>query len=146
MSCGVGHRRGLEPALLWLWHRPATVSPIGPVAWEPPYAAGVALKNKQTDRYSTGTLIGSQTVRFLWVLSCLGLVFLSCLVILLVACHSRLRDKAAVSVRDGAELPVTNVGLFCHQAPHEWELCVWVLGLLPGWPHTWLVRDQEPGF
>ena len=23
MSCGVGHRLGLDLALLWLWHRPA---------------------------------------------------------------------------------------------------------------------------
>ena len=31
-------------ALLWLWHRPAAVAPIRPLAWESPYAAGVALK------------------------------------------------------------------------------------------------------
>ena len=42
MSCGVGHRCGLDLALLWLWHRPAAVALIGPLAWEPPYAAGVA--------------------------------------------------------------------------------------------------------
>ena len=28
--------------MLWLWHRPATVAPIQPLAWEPPYAAGAA--------------------------------------------------------------------------------------------------------
>ena len=33
-----------DPALLWLWGRPAAVAPIRPLAWEPPYAAGVALK------------------------------------------------------------------------------------------------------
>ena len=32
--------------LLWLWCRPAAVAPIGPLAWEPPYAPGVALKKK----------------------------------------------------------------------------------------------------
>ena len=37
MSCGVGRRRGMDPALLWLWPRPAAVAPIGPLAWEPPY-------------------------------------------------------------------------------------------------------------
>ena len=42
MSCGVGHRRGLDPALLWLWHRLAATAPIRPLAWEPPYAMGVA--------------------------------------------------------------------------------------------------------
>ena len=39
MSC-VGCRRGSD--LVWLWHRPAAVALIGPLAWEPPYAAGVA--------------------------------------------------------------------------------------------------------
>ena len=37
------------PALLWLWHRLAATALIRPLAWEPPYAAGVALektKNK----------------------------------------------------------------------------------------------------
>ena len=42
MTCGVGHRRGLELALLWLWYRPAATAPIRPLAWEPPYAAGAA--------------------------------------------------------------------------------------------------------
>jgi len=31
----------------WLWHRPAVAAPIGPLAWELPYAAGVALKRKK---------------------------------------------------------------------------------------------------
>ena len=31
-------------ALLWLWCRPATIALIRPLAWEPPYAAGVALE------------------------------------------------------------------------------------------------------
>ena len=30
--------------LLWLWYMPADVVPIGPLAWEPPYAANTALK------------------------------------------------------------------------------------------------------
>ena len=34
-------------ALLWLWHRPAAVSLIGPLAWELPYATGAALKSKK---------------------------------------------------------------------------------------------------
>ena len=44
MSCGVGHRRGSDVMLLWLWYRPAVVALIGPLAWEPPYAKGAALK------------------------------------------------------------------------------------------------------
>ena len=44
MSCGVGHRRGSDPTLLWLWHRPAATAPIGSLALEPPYAVEVALE------------------------------------------------------------------------------------------------------
>ena len=47
MSSGVGRGCGLDPMLLWLWRRPAAVAPTGPLAWEPPYAAGVALKRKE---------------------------------------------------------------------------------------------------
>ena len=42
MSCGVGRRHGSDPELLWLWRRLAATAPIRPLAWEPPYAAGVA--------------------------------------------------------------------------------------------------------
>ena len=44
VSWGVGRRRGSDPVLLWLWWRPAAAAPIRPLAWEPPYAAGVALE------------------------------------------------------------------------------------------------------
>jgi len=42
VSCGVGRRRGSDPALLWLWRRPVATAPIQPLAWEPPYAAEAA--------------------------------------------------------------------------------------------------------
>ena len=54
MSHGVGHRHGSDPALLWLWCKPAAVAPIRPLAWKHPYAVGVALKNKNV---SYGTKI-----------------------------------------------------------------------------------------
>jgi len=44
MSCGVGLRHGSD--LLWLWL--AATAPIRPLAWEPPYAVGAALKGKKT--------------------------------------------------------------------------------------------------
>ena len=47
MSCGIGHRHGLDLVLLWLWRRLAGAAPIWPLAWEPPYAPGVALKLKK---------------------------------------------------------------------------------------------------
>ena len=58
MSCGVGCRRGLDLMLLWLWYRPAAVAPIGPLTWEPPYAAGEALKNKKPNHlFPLGTIV-----------------------------------------------------------------------------------------
>ena len=50
MSCGVGCRHGLDPALLWLWQRLAAVAPIRPLAWEPPYAVGAALESKKQSK------------------------------------------------------------------------------------------------
>ena len=47
VSCGVAHRCGLDLALLWLWCRSAATAPIQPLAWEPPYAAGAALKRQK---------------------------------------------------------------------------------------------------
>ena len=47
MSCGVGHRRGSDSELLWLWHSLAATAPIKPLAWEPPYAEGAALKRQK---------------------------------------------------------------------------------------------------
>ena len=46
MSYVIGHRQGSDPMLLWLWCRPAAAALTGLLAWELPYAAGVALKSK----------------------------------------------------------------------------------------------------
>ena len=50
MSCGVGCRCGLVPALLCLWSRPAVTAPIRPLAWEPPYATDAALEKTKKKR------------------------------------------------------------------------------------------------
>ena len=50
LSCGVDCRCGSDLAFLCLWHRPAAVAPIRPLAWEPPYAAGAALKRQKTKK------------------------------------------------------------------------------------------------
>ena len=44
MSCGVGHRRVSDLALLWIWPRLAATASIRPQAWEPAYAVGAALE------------------------------------------------------------------------------------------------------
>ena len=51
VSCGVGCRCSSDSALLWQWHRMAAVAPIRPLAWEPPYAVGVALKIKKKKNF-----------------------------------------------------------------------------------------------
>ena len=53
MSYGIGRRHCLDHALLWLWYRPAAAVPVQPLASEPPYAIGAALKKqkqKQTNK------------------------------------------------------------------------------------------------
>ena len=55
VSRGVGHRHGSGPELLWLWRRPAATAPIHLLAWELPYAKGMALnkdkkKKKKKER------------------------------------------------------------------------------------------------
>ena len=57
MSCGVGHRCGLDPALLQLWRRPAAVASIQPLAWEPAYAAGAALKRQKEEKKKGQSLV-----------------------------------------------------------------------------------------
>jgi len=48
MSCCIGCRCSLDPKLLLC--RLAAVAPIRPLAWEFPYAAGVALKRPEKKR------------------------------------------------------------------------------------------------
>ena len=62
MSCGVGYRHGLDPALLWFWQRPTATAPIWPLAWEPPYASGMGInthththKEKKRKKHDVGS-------------------------------------------------------------------------------------------
>ena len=77
MSCGVGCRHGWDPALLW--YRLVATAPIRPLAWEPPYATGVAQEmaktaNKQTKK--TKKLFPSEhcliTLNWLYTLDAFG--------------------------------------------------------------------------
>ena len=55
VSCSVGRRPGSDPALLWPWCRPAATALIRPLAWEPPYATGAALKGQKTKKKQTNS-------------------------------------------------------------------------------------------
>ena len=56
MSCGVGHRHGLDLMLLWLWRRQAATVPIRPLAWEPPYATSEALEKAKRQKTKTNKI------------------------------------------------------------------------------------------
>ena len=65
MSCGVGRRRGLDPELLWLWCTLAVL--IRSLAWDPPYAVGVALKSKKKKKkeiYSPSSIWNNSRIFF----------------------------------------------------------------------------------
>ena len=51
-----------DPALLWLWCRPAATALIRPLAWELPYAVGAALektKIKIKNKYLDGNILNN---------------------------------------------------------------------------------------
>ena len=67
----------LRSRLLWLWHRPAVVALIRPLAWEPPYATGGALEKAKTrnkKQNKTKKLLGT-VVNFGYFPSCLAISF-----------------------------------------------------------------------
>ena len=60
MSCGIGRRRGSDPALLWLWCRLVAIAPIRTLAWETPCAVGAAqemAKKKKKERQDEKTVV-----------------------------------------------------------------------------------------
>ena len=52
VSCGIGHRQDSDLAFLWLWCRLAATALMSwnPLAWEPPYATGAALKRQKKEK------------------------------------------------------------------------------------------------
>ena len=70
MSCDVRQSCGLDPLLLWLWHRMVATALIRPLAWEPLYATGAAQemaflkKQKQTNKKNLPNKGGYDTIAF----------------------------------------------------------------------------------
>ena len=59
-----GSRYGSDLVLLGLWHRPIAAALIQPLAWESPYAAGVAL-NSENKKRNKKTLKIDRMISFL---------------------------------------------------------------------------------
>ena len=57
MSCGIGHRHGSDPALLWPWCRPVATAPFRPLTWELPYAVGVALEKAKSQKKKKKSMV-----------------------------------------------------------------------------------------
>ena len=55
MNRGVDCRHGSDLALLWLWYRLAATILIRLLAWEPPYAASVALNSQRRKEKGSGS-------------------------------------------------------------------------------------------
>ena len=64
MSCGIGRRcSSSNPTLLWLWCRLAATAPIQPLAWEPPYDEGAALK-RQKKKFQASQLVIREIISY----------------------------------------------------------------------------------
>ena len=79
--CELQHRSQthLDPALLWLWHRPEAAAPIRPLAWELKHGTGMALKKKKRKKKKKKTKKPEVSLEhhhihlwshFLWSCSC----------------------------------------------------------------------------
>ena len=76
MSCSVGCRRSSGLALLWLWYRLAAIGLIRSLAWEPPYAVGVAPTPQKRERQKQNKTKQKTPLKLLLFLSRYSRLFL----------------------------------------------------------------------
>ena len=93
MRCGVGRRRSLDLAFLWLWSRLVATALIRPLFWEPPYAAGAALKRQD------GKKKKSKKEKFIrvWIIYCMYLR--KALYYLIWGLHYAIRDDVSQGIK-----------------------------------------------
>ena len=60
--------------MLWLWCRLVATVPIRPLAWESPYAAGVALEKKKKKTNFIVHIFPSHVPAFLYLLDHIGCI------------------------------------------------------------------------
>ena len=132
MSGGVGHRCGSDPTMLWLWCRQVAVAPIVPLAWEPPYAVGTALKKKKRQRKKQRDFNGKgfTAEKLSWEQS---KFYMQEDHVAIIASRI-LRHEACQG--PAIRFHVCFLNLF-----HFWELAVILLKLMSGWKRTWKCLD-----
>ena len=59
VTCGVGHRRGSDPELLWPWHRLEATAPTGPLGLGTSicHGRGSKKRERQKERKERNALI-----------------------------------------------------------------------------------------
>ena len=84
MSHGIVDRCHSDLALLWLWCRPAAGAPVQPLAWELPYAAGVALKQNKNKKNRNKTVHRNKGLNYCWASETLVKEFATVIAIIIV--------------------------------------------------------------
>ena len=105
MSGGVGCRHVSDLALLWLWRRPAITAPIRPLAWEIPYATGVALKSQTKPSKKKKWLTVTCITNDIWGLRIIGHSFYG------YVCVGIGKNKGVTQTQNSAILQGLPVGL-----------------------------------
>ena len=116
-------------ALLWLWHRPAAVTLILPLVWEPPYAMGAAHKGLVT-ACITKWDHGRMTTWYNLIPSFLIFFY----------CYFRATSAACEGSQDRGQIGAVAAGL-CHSHSNARSLTHWVRpGIEPA--TSWFLSDS----
>ena len=141
MSYSVGYRCGWDPALLWLWRRPAASVPIQPLDWEHPYAVGAALKSKSKKKKKDKTLgcrCGARMV-YAWAEGKAPRGFLP------LTRKPKCREAKADDGLNPSELPAS-FGVHHGKSSHHLELSRLKLGKITPVRKRWKERATENPF
>ena len=121
MSCGVGHRGGLDPSLLWLWCRPAAVALIGPLVFKPPYAMGVDLNKQKTKKKKKRSILSKESLISLHRCNCeeSGIYLSKCLLCTYI--HLFFQNEIM-----HIALQISFIHLIVYHKHHSMSLCLYV--------------------
>ena len=134
--CGVGCRLCWDPALLWLWLKPAAAASIGPLAWELLNAAPAALKSNKKTLYSFLSSFSLTLKPFFitGILSCLGL-FIYFYFFVFLGLHARHMEVPRLGVKLELQLPAYTTATARPDPSHVCDLhhSSWLWWILNPW-------------